>query len=98
MFPSIGIWQPSARLGASSTRWWRTSGNASGRGEISRRSWKIRVWKACGTKGGSRSCGRNVIENEQALIDKASAGDKAAFDVLAKEYIPRLERFAVLMG
>jgi len=39
-----------------------------------------------------------VIENEQALIDKASAGDKAAFDVLAKEYIPRLERFAVLMG
>jgi RNA polymerase sigma-70 factor, ECF subfamily len=40
----------------------------------------------------------SVIENEQVLLDVASAGNKAAFDLLAKEYTPRLVRFAVLMG
>lgn len=39
-----------------------------------------------------------MIEGEEQLIARAVGGDRAAFDRLAKEYAPRLERFAALMG
>ena len=32
------------------------------------------------------------------MVTRAAAGDRAAFDRLAAEYAPRLERFAALMG
>lgn len=39
-----------------------------------------------------------MIEDEERLIARAAAGDRTAFDRLAREYAPRLERFAALMG
>lgn len=39
-----------------------------------------------------------MSEAEEQLLVRAVGGDRAAFDRLAKEYAPRLERFAVLMG
>lgn len=39
-----------------------------------------------------------MSEGEAELTARAAAGDRKAFDRLASEYAPRLERFAVLMG
>ncbi len=39
-----------------------------------------------------------MTKNEDELVQRAAAGERAAFDLLAKDYTPRLERFAILMG
>lgn len=39
-----------------------------------------------------------MTKDEDALVRRAVAGERDAFDRLAKDYTPRLERFAVLMG
>lgn len=39
-----------------------------------------------------------MTEPEEDLIARAVGGDRTAFDRLAEQYAPRLERFAVLMG
>jgi RNA polymerase sigma-70 factor (ECF subfamily) len=39
-----------------------------------------------------------VSESEDELVARAVGGDRAAFDLLARDYAPRLERFAALMG
>lgn len=39
-----------------------------------------------------------MIEGEEEVVARAAGGDRKALDRLAKDYLPRLERFAVLLG